>query len=344
MFLDDDGKVVSRALDDYVTQLSDDVLVLSTGKSRAWGVGSRKSKGSEKDRERQREIEMKMTALNALMNMNPEKALPLIKKLLASREEGSSALREQALFILAQYDDEEAEQVLIEVLKNDPDPEIQARAVFWLGQSESEEGLNAIVEIALKSDDESLRENAVFALSQHDSDRAADLLKGIARDKKSSDQIRGKAIFWLGQRDDEGAMEFLRDLYAELEEEDVKEQVLFAVAQNGDEDESLDWLVTIAKDKGESMRLRTRAIFWAGQMGELPVDALGSLYEDLEDREMKEQIVFALSQQDSDGAITLLMEIARKETDVELKTNIIFWIGQSDDPRSAEFLEEIIMN
>ena len=98
---------------------------------------------------------MKMTALNALMNMDPEKALPLIKKLLSSKDEASAPLREQALFILAQYDDEEAEEILIDVLRNDPDPEIQARAVFWLGQTESDEALEVIVEIALNSDDDS---------------------------------------------------------------------------------------------------------------------------------------------------------------------------------------------
>jgi HEAT repeat protein len=123
---------------------------------------------------------------------------------------------------------------------------------------------------------------------------------------------------------------------------EIREQVLFAVAQNDDEEESLEWLIGIAKDKDEAMELRTRAIFWAGQMGDLPVDALGSLYEDAEDREMKEQVLFGIAQQDSKEAVTLLMEIARNEDDVALKTNIIFWIGQSDDSRVPSFLEEII--
>ena len=54
-------------------------------------------------------------------------------------------------------------------------------------------------------------------------------------------------------------MEFLRELYGELEDEEIKEQVMFAVAQNDDEYECLDWLIEIAKDKDESMELRGRA-------------------------------------------------------------------------------------
>ena len=42
------------------------------------------------------------------------------------------------------------------------------------------------------------------------------------------------------------------------------------------------------------------------------------------------------------AAVDQLMEIARNEEDSELTKNAIFWLGQSDDPRVAEFLLEII--
>ena len=39
-----------------------------------------------------------------------------------------------------------------------------------------------------------------------------------------------------------------------------------------------------------------------------------------------------------------LFEIARTESDQELRENAIFWLGQSDDPRVTEFLEQLIAN
>jgi hypothetical protein len=60
------------------------------------------------------------------------------------------------------------------------------------------------------------------------------------------------------------------------------------------------------------------------------------------ERELKEQIIFALSQRHEDGAVDWLLEIARTEEDVELRKKAIFWLSQSDDPRVAEFLLELI--
>ncbi len=58
---------------------------------------------------------------------------------------------------------------------------------------------------------------------------------------------------------------------------------------------------------------------------------------------MKEQVIFALSQSPNEReAADQLMEIARSEEDSDLQRNAIFWLGQIDDPRVADFLLEII--
>ena len=36
------------------------------------------------------------------------------------------------------------------------------------------------------------------------------------------------------------------------------------------------------------------------------------------------------------------MTIARSETDRKLRSQAIFWLGQSPDPRAAQFLMEVI--
>ena len=58
---------------------------------------------------------------------------------------------------------------------------------------------------------------------------------------------------------------------------------------------------------------------------------------------MKEQIIFVLSQNAKDtAAIDKLMAIARSDTDREMRSKAIFWLGQSRDPRVLKFLEELI--
>jgi hypothetical protein len=40
--------------------------------------------------------------------------------------------------------------------------------------------------------------------------------------------------------------------------------------------------------------------------------------------------------------VDFLMAVARDEDDAELRQNAVFWLGQSKDPRIAEFLLSLI--
>jgi len=37
-----------------------------------------------------------------------------------------------------------------------------------------------------------------------------------------------------------------------------------------------------------------------------------------------------------------LLDIAKRDPDPELRKKAIFWLSQSDDPRAAQFLEDLI--
>jgi hypothetical protein len=59
--------------------------------------------------------------------------------------------------------------------------------------------------------------------------------------------------------------------------------------------------------------------------------------------EMKEQIIFVLSQRQRDpAAMDKMFDIARNEKDPELRKKAIFWLGQSRDPRVQQFLIDLI--
>jgi HEAT repeat protein len=69
---------------------------------------------------------------------------------------------------------------------------------------------------------------------------------------------------------------------------------------------------------------------------------VGALYDRVSEKEMKEQIIFVLSQNKAEAAIDKLMDIARRDTDRDMRSKAIFWLGQSRDPRVLKFLEELI--
>ena len=75
-----------------------------------------------------------------------------------------------------------------------------------------------------------------------------------------------------------------------------------------------------------------------------PVAELRALYRSAAEREMREQIIWLISESEDDSAAALdiLIEIARNDPDREMRSKAVFWIGESDDPRAEELLLEIL--
>lgn len=287
------------------------------------------------------EDEIRMAALNALLQMNSERAIPILKRVLQERDEDNECvveMRKRAVFLLAQHLDEENVDVLLDVVQNDPSLEVRGQAVFWLSQVPGERTVNALESILANSDEPELQEKALFALAQSGGERAGQVLRDYALREDITPELRGKAIFWLGQRSDNSA--FLRDIYARATDPEVKQRIIHSLAMSGGE-ENVAFLLTIAGDESQSIETRKQALFWAGQAG-VSVVRMADLYERMPNRELKEQIIFSLAQQGGDEAVDKLLEIARSEEDRELQKKAIFWLSQSDDPRVAEFLLEII--
>jgi HEAT repeat protein len=225
------------------------------------------------------------------------------------------------------------------VARTDPSQDVREKAVFWLSQVP---GSTPLLEEILKGNgDENIKEKALFSLSQQHEPRAQQALREFAlRDSESGD-LREKAIFWLGQSRSTENTEFLRTLYSRLTDQDLKEKVLFSLSQQrgaGNE----QWLMNIAVNPKEDMELRKKALFWAGQSG-VAIQEFASLYDRMTDAELKEAIIFNLSQRQSDkAAVDKLFDIARNEKDPELRKKAIFWLGQSRDPRVQQFLMDLI--
>jgi HEAT repeat protein len=281
----------------------------------------------------------RIAALNALLQMDAERAMPILQKVLARRDPCSVALRRKAVFLVSQKRTDQTANILMNVARSDPDQETREQAVFWLSQVPGSTGL--LEEILKGNGDENIKEKALFSLSQQNEPRAQQILRDLAgRDNENSD-LREKAIFWLGQRRSAENTQFLRSLYSRLTNEDLKEKILFSLSQQrgaGNE----QWLMDIALNPKEDIELRKKALFWAGQSG-VAISEMSTLYNRMNDTEMKEQIIFVLSQRQSDrAAMDKLFDIAKNEKDAELRKKAIFWLGQSRDPRVQQFLMDLI--
>jgi HEAT repeat protein len=286
------------------------------------------------------EDDTKLAALNALLQMDDERARPILRRVLARRDASSACLRRKAVFLIAQQDAAGTEDILLESARTDPDREVREQSVFWLSQVGTERAVAALDSILRLSKDQNLQEKAVFALSQHDSPRARQALRGYAERTDLPEKTRENAIFWIGQSGGAESEAFLRGLYGRLKEEELRKKVLFSISQAGGRENTL-WLLGIARDTRQPLELRKQALFWAGQ-SDASITDLTALYTTMDEREMREQLVFVYSQRDEPAAVDKLLDIAKRDPDPELRKKALFWLGQSDDPRAAKALQDII--
>ena len=286
--------------------------------------------------------EIRAAAMNALLQMDAEGALPIIKQVLARRDECSIALREKAVFLLSQKRSSETESILIDVVNNDPSRSVRLQAVFWMGQVKTDRAAAALEGIATSSSDVELRAKAIHALHEHGSPRASALLRRLAESVQTPAQVRDQAIFWLGQRRTAENAEFLRGLFGRVGrgDDEIRKKILFSLSQMkglGND----RWLLGIATETAYSEDLRGHALWTAGQAG-VPGSDLAALYDRLGEVHLKEKLIWVLSESRDRVATDKLIEIAQKDNDVEMRKKALFWLGQKNDPRVRQILTDIL--
>src|SRR5436190_703287 len=290
------------------------------------------------------DADVRAAAMNALLQMDAENALPIIKQVLQKRDACSIALREKAVFLLSQKQTSGTEDILIDVVKNDPAPSVREQAVFWMGQVNTEKAAAALEQIAMTSPSMELREKAVFALSQQGSSRGMALLRRLAESGETPESVREQAIFWLGQRHSAENADFLKGLLGRLGKgentDELKKKVLFSLSQmKGFGNDR--WLLNVALDTTYSDEVRGHALWSAGQNG-VAGSELAAIYDRVKDDEVKEKLIFTLSQSGDAAATDKLVDIAQKDPDREMRKKALFWLGQKNDPRVRKILTDIL--
>lgn len=289
------------------------------------------------------EADLKAMALHALIQADPEKAIPYLTKVLQNRTPETAELREQAVFILGQHESDQTLDLMLDVVRNDPEPDVKAQAAFWLTQVDDPRAIDATISILEDPNlDEDLKGQAVFALGQTDDPRAGQILRDYASRSDVDPEIRGMAVHGLAQHPSPENAALLKQMFNDVDDPEVREQILFALTQMPGAVDG-DWLLSIFSNENEEDEVREMALFMAGQSGNVDARVLSEMYEQAGDNiEMKEHILFTLTQIDSDAAFDKMLEIARSEEDPELREHAIFWIGQSGDPRAQDVLLEIL--
>ena len=306
-------------------------------------AASRRGSGSVPPGCKDEDEDDRIEALNALLQMNAEQAMPILKKVLARRDTCSELLRRKAVFLVSQKRTDETADILLKAAKSDPDAETREQAIFWLSQVSGEKAEEFLLGILKESKDVDVQKKALFSLSQRRSERSQQALRDYASRADAPADLRQEAIFWIGQRKSDENAKFLRDLFTRSSGNDVREKILFSLSQMRGMGNDV-FILDQATNAGLPLELRKQALFWAAQGKEVTTAQLAGIYDKNADAEMRDQVIFVLSQRGNRDtqAIDKLLDIAKTEKDRDLRKKAIFWLGQSKDPRAAKLLQELI--
>jgi len=300
---------------------------------------ARKNGGCDRE-----DMSVKAEALNALGQMDPAAATPLLRRVLARTDSCSTQLKRSALFMLVRQGDTVATNTLVSVATNEQeDPGLRTDAVTFLGRMPGDRALGTIESLVKSSTDDRVQRAAVRALAQNDSPAAREAIRALIGRNDVSESLRSEAIMFLGGNNatsDDAA--YLRGLYPKVPSERLKRAVLMALARIGGA-ENVQFLMGVARNQNESSEMRGAAIEYAGRLSDVPIGDLTSLYDAADSRNLREQIIAALGQRNDSAATDKLMDIAKNGTEPSVRRFAIDALSRRrDDPRVTKFLLDLV--
>lgn len=293
--------------------------------AKALEVQVRNETGQPVSPQSQSDEELKLLAINSLMQSDPSQAVPLLEKVLNGT--GSPRLKERALFVLAQSGTPEASQILLRIAEGSSNPELQLKAVKYLGLFGGSKGVEELSQVYASSNDEEVKRSILqsFMLAG-----ARDRLYAAAQSEKNAD-LQREAVQMLGVS---GDREDLWKLYQATPPEEVRRAILQAMFISGD----ADHLEQLAKsEKNEDLRIA--AIHSMGLIGDRTGSTLVSMYAGAKDPDVSRAVLQALFLQ---GNAQGIVDIARKETDPEMKKIAVEKLSLMHSKVATDYLLEIL--
>jgi hypothetical protein len=274
----------------------------------------------------QSDEELKMLAIQGLMNSGAENALPLLEKVI----NGSGTPREKskALFVLAQSGSPQAREILGKIAQGQSNPELQRKAVEYLGLFGGAQARQTLADVYASTSDASVK-HAILRSYMIGGDH--DRLFAAAKSEKD-ESLRREAIRQLGLV--HGTSE-LEQLYKTETSPEIRREILQAFFLAGDSGRMVQ-----AAQGEKDPELRRAAIRNLGLMNSADsAKALQEIYARETDHEVKAEVLNAYFLQ---GNAKALVAIARTEKDPELRKTAVSKLALMNSKEGTEYLMELL--
>lgn len=291
----------------------------------------------------QEDIQVRSEALNALSQIDPAQALPILRKVIDRKDDCSASLRRSAVFMLGRRGDAESSSLLMSVAKSEPNISVRTEAINFLSRVPGDAGVNALEEMLRNEQDERIQRAAVRALTASDNQRARSSMRALIDRRDAPLNLRIEAInAFNSERATADDAAYLRGLYAKADNDQVKGAIVDAVGRIGGS-ENEQWVLGIARNSNESSSMRSRALSRFMRSSTISVGDLVKLYDSAaESYEIRQRIISMLGQRKEPEATDKLIDIVRTSTVMNHRTQAINALVNKKDPRAQQALMDVL--
>jgi hypothetical protein len=289
----------------------------------------KQASGQNVSPESESDEELKLMAINGLMQSDPERAIPLLESQL--KGSASPKVKRNTLFVLAQSNSPKAQALIEQIARGGANPDLQLKAISYMDQRRRpNNNAQVLSEIYTSTTDLAVKRAILQAYAgMRDKDR---LLQAAKSEK--SPELREFAIGNLAGNN--GNPE-LWQLYQAETTTDGKLLLLRYMHSNGNADKLLE---VVRNEKDPKVRIDAmRAL--ASQRAGVTGDTMVSLYTAEQDPQIKQSILDGLSSQRNAKA---MVDIARAEKDSKMKLRIVERLSNIRSKEAQDYLAEILNN
>ncbi|HEX9161579.1 MAG TPA: HEAT repeat domain-containing protein [Thermoanaerobaculia bacterium] len=294
--------------------------------SKALEVEIRQSSGQRVEPDNTNDDDLKLVILNGLMGSDPEKAVPVLERILTGNS--SPRVKERALFVLSQSNSPRAMEILGRVARDSSHKSLQEQALRFIGISGGEQSRKLLADVYTSTSDVNVK-SSILKSYMLAGDRAR--LLTLAK-SEPNEELRGEAVRNLGIL---GARNELADLYRTETSIEIRKHIIQAMFIGG----SVDKLADIARNE-KSPELRATAIRNLGLLGNARTgDLLTSIYDTDASADVRHAVINSLFLQQNGKA---LIALARKEKNPELRKDIISKLALIRSDEVSAYLMEVL--
>lgn len=271
---------------------------------------------------------LKLLALNALMQQDQAQAVPILEKILSGNQ--SEELKSRALFVLAQNRSPQAEALVSQIAQGQSGPTLQIKAIRMLAATQGKRADETLASLYQHSSDAQVKRAILQSyLMTADSSKLLEIVR-----QETNPELVKTAIQTLGAMN---AGQDLLTVYRATNNAQTKADIINSLIASGHNGVSPLTEIVQSEQDAELRRKAIRNLGIAGGISVAP--ALVNTYQkntDVETKRAAAQALFLAN--DAQDLITL----ARGEKDLEMKQYLVQLLSVMHNQEATKYMLEIL--